>query len=141
MSNNTQKLKFKVFRFNKETDYLPHYDTFEMNVNSDELVLDVMNRIKWEHDGSGQYFHSGLGHEITLDWDFFLAAEKMSWPSLNHPTIIFHGNQDDVVPIENSRKIAKDDEHVLSLIELIDGHRMQEAISRFEEAAEILELV
>jgi pimeloyl-ACP methyl ester carboxylesterase len=96
---------------------------------------------KWEHDGSGQYFHSGLGHEITLDWDFFLAAEKMSWPSLNHPTIIFHGNQDDVVPIENSRKIAKDDEHVLSLIELIDGHRMQEAISRFEEAAEILELV
>ncbi len=58
MSNNTQKLKFKVFRFNKETDYLPHYDTFEMNVNSDELVLDVMNRIKWEHDGSFSYRRS-----------------------------------------------------------------------------------
>ena len=58
MSNNTQKLKFKVFRFNKETDYLPHYDTFEMNVNSDGLVLDVMNRIKWEHDGSFSYRRS-----------------------------------------------------------------------------------
>ena len=53
-----KKLKIKVFRFNKDTDYLPHYDTFEMNVNQDELVLDVMNRIKWEHDGSFSYRRS-----------------------------------------------------------------------------------
>ncbi|MEA3497936.1 MAG: succinate dehydrogenase/fumarate reductase iron-sulfur subunit [Campylobacterota bacterium] len=54
----TKKLKFKVFRFNKATDYLPHYDTFEMNVNQDELILDVMNRIKWEHDGTFSYRRS-----------------------------------------------------------------------------------
>ncbi len=53
-----RNLKFKVFRFNKDTDYLPHYDTFEMNVKDDELVLDVMNRIKWEHDGSFSYRRS-----------------------------------------------------------------------------------
>jgi succinate dehydrogenase / fumarate reductase iron-sulfur subunit len=53
-----RKLKFKVFRFNKATDYLPHYDTFEMNVKDDELVLDIMNRIKWEHDGSFSYRRS-----------------------------------------------------------------------------------
>ena len=53
-----KKLKIKVFRFNKETDYLPYYDTFEMNVNQDELVLDIMNRIKWEHDGSFSYRRS-----------------------------------------------------------------------------------
>ena len=58
MSSDTKKLKFKVFRFNKDTDYLPHYDTFEMNVTKDELVLDVMNRIKWEHDGSFSYRRS-----------------------------------------------------------------------------------
>ena len=56
--NNTKKLTFKVFRFNKDTDYLPYYDTFEMNVKDDELVLDVMNRIKWEHDGSFSYRRS-----------------------------------------------------------------------------------
>jgi len=56
--NGIKKLKIKVFRFNKDTDYLPHYDTFEMNVNQDELVLDVMNRIKWEHDGSFSYRRS-----------------------------------------------------------------------------------
>lgn len=53
-----KKLTFKVFRFNKDTDYLPHYDTIEMDVNQDELVLDVMNRIKWEHDGSFSYRRS-----------------------------------------------------------------------------------
>ena len=58
MSTDTKKLKFKVFRFNKDTDYLPHYDTFEMNVTKDELILDVMNRIKWEHDGSFSYRRS-----------------------------------------------------------------------------------
>jgi len=58
MSIDTKKIKFKVFRFNKDTDYLPHYDTIEMVVNKDELVLDVMNRIKWEHDGTFSYRRS-----------------------------------------------------------------------------------
>ena len=53
-----KKLTFKVFRFNKDTDYLPYYDTIEMEVNQDELVLDIMNRIKWEHDGSFSYRRS-----------------------------------------------------------------------------------
>ncbi len=58
MSKITKKLTIKAFRFNKETDYLPHYDTFEMDVSEDELVLDIMNRIKWEHDGSFSYRRS-----------------------------------------------------------------------------------
>jgi succinate dehydrogenase / fumarate reductase iron-sulfur subunit len=58
MMSDTKKLKIKVFRFNKDTDYLPHYDTFDMEVARDELVLDVMNRIKWDHDGSFTYRRS-----------------------------------------------------------------------------------
>ena len=95
---------------------------------------------KWQHDGSIQYFHNGFGHDITLDWGFFLSAEKMSWPKLNHPAVILHGNQDNVVPIENSRKVAKEDEKCIALIEIEDGHRMQEARHQFEEVAKILEL-
>ncbi len=52
------KVTFKVFRFNAETDYLPHYDTIEMDVREDEVVLDILNRIKWEHDGSFSYRRS-----------------------------------------------------------------------------------
>ncbi|OPX26893.1 MAG: succinate dehydrogenase [Campylobacteraceae bacterium 4484_166] len=51
-------ITFKIFRFDKKTDYLPHYDTIKMKVNDDELVLDIMNRIKWEHDGSFSYRRS-----------------------------------------------------------------------------------
>jgi len=53
-----KKATFKVFRFNKEKDYLPYYETYEMEVGKDELVLDILNRIKWEHDGSFSYRRS-----------------------------------------------------------------------------------
>lgn len=54
----TQRITFKVFRFNMETDYLPYYKTYEMDVTSEEVVLDILNRIKWEFDGSFSYRRS-----------------------------------------------------------------------------------
>jgi succinate dehydrogenase / fumarate reductase iron-sulfur subunit len=55
---NVKDMVFKVFRFNKETDYLPYYKEYKLEVNKDELVLDILNRIKWEHDGSFSYRRS-----------------------------------------------------------------------------------
>lgn len=54
----SKKVKFKVFRFNSETDYLPAYKTYEMAVESHEVVLDILNRIKWNIDGSLSYRRS-----------------------------------------------------------------------------------
>ena len=54
----TDKVKFKVFRFNSDEDYLPYYDEYNMEVTSEEVVLDVLNRIKWDHDGSFSYRRS-----------------------------------------------------------------------------------
>lgn len=56
--NETKKITIKAFRFNAETDYLPYYKTYKMEVGKDELVLDLLNRIKWEHDGSFSYRRS-----------------------------------------------------------------------------------
>ncbi len=58
MSNNKKKVTIKAFRFNAQTDYLPYYKTYEMEVGKDELILDLLNRIKWEHDGSFSYRRS-----------------------------------------------------------------------------------
>jgi len=60
MSTNikTQKVNFKVFRFNADEDYLPYYENYTMEVTSEEVVLDILNRIKWEHDGSFSYRRS-----------------------------------------------------------------------------------
>jgi succinate dehydrogenase / fumarate reductase iron-sulfur subunit len=51
-------ITIKVFRFNKDTDYLPYYQTINMEITQDELVLDMLNRIKWEHDGTFSYRRS-----------------------------------------------------------------------------------
>jgi len=60
MSTNitTQKVNFKVFRFNADEDYLPYYEDYTMEVTSEEVVLDILNRIKWDHDGSFSYRRS-----------------------------------------------------------------------------------
>jgi len=61
MSTNTittQKVNFKVFRFNADEDYLPYYENYDMDVTSEEVVLDILNRIKWDHDGSFSYRRS-----------------------------------------------------------------------------------
>jgi succinate dehydrogenase / fumarate reductase iron-sulfur subunit len=51
-------ITFKVFRFNGERDYLPHYEEYKMEVSKEEVVLDILNRIKWEIDGSFSYRRS-----------------------------------------------------------------------------------
>jgi len=54
----TQKVNFKVFRFNADVDYLPYYESYTMEVTSEEVVLDILNRIKWDLDGSFSYRRS-----------------------------------------------------------------------------------
>jgi succinate dehydrogenase / fumarate reductase iron-sulfur subunit len=54
----TQKVNFKVFRFNADKDYLPYYENYDMEVTSEEVVLDILNRIKWDYDGSFSYRRS-----------------------------------------------------------------------------------
>ena len=53
-----KKVKFRVFRFNAESDYLPHYKEYELIISQDEVMLDVLNRIKSEHDSSLTYRRS-----------------------------------------------------------------------------------
>jgi succinate dehydrogenase / fumarate reductase, iron-sulfur subunit len=58
MSLATQKVTFKVFRFNSETDYLPYYKEYAVDVTNEDVVLDILNRIKWEFDGTFSYGRS-----------------------------------------------------------------------------------
>ena len=83
--------------------------------------------IEWKNTGSSQYFHHGFGHEVEFGWDFITSADEMSWPNLHHPTIILHGSQDDIVPIESSRKVSESNE-LVELIEVEDGHRLADSL-------------
>ncbi len=54
----TKKMTFKVFRFNSETDFLPYYKNYVLDVRPEDMVLDVLDRIKWEKDGTFSYRRS-----------------------------------------------------------------------------------
>lgn len=53
-----KEITVKIFRFNKETDYLPYYQTINMEISQDDLVLDMLNKIKWEYDSTFSYRRS-----------------------------------------------------------------------------------
>ncbi len=50
--------KFKIFRFNPETDKKPSYKTYEIEVEPWWTVLDALNQIKWYEDGTLTYRRS-----------------------------------------------------------------------------------
>ena len=54
----TKNVTLKIFRFNSETDFLPYYETYNLEITSEDVVLDVLNTIKWELSGSLSYRRS-----------------------------------------------------------------------------------
>ena len=53
-----RELTFQVFRFNAESDYLPAYKQYTLLISKEEVMLDVLNRIKWEQDPTLSYRRS-----------------------------------------------------------------------------------
>jgi succinate dehydrogenase / fumarate reductase, iron-sulfur subunit len=49
------KVNLKIFRFNPELDKEPHYDTFSVEANPNDRILDCLNKIRWEQDSSLTY--------------------------------------------------------------------------------------
>jgi succinate dehydrogenase / fumarate reductase iron-sulfur subunit len=46
------KKQFKIFRFDPGNDAEPYYKTYTVDADPGERVLDCLNRIRWEQDGS-----------------------------------------------------------------------------------------
>jgi succinate dehydrogenase / fumarate reductase iron-sulfur subunit len=52
------QLKFKIYRFDPETDSGPGYADYEVETEPSERILDCLNRVKWEQDGTLSYRQS-----------------------------------------------------------------------------------
>ncbi len=84
----TKNVTFKVFRFNAETDFLPYYETYELEITSEDVVLDVLNKLKWEHTGSLSYRRScrhGIcgSCSIKVNNKAVLACKERMWDMIN----------------------------------------------------------
>lgn len=57
----------------------------------------------WERAGGMAYFHYGEKREMPLAWEFLTDARRYEgYPDFAQPALIFHGEADDVVPLEGS---------------------------------------
>jgi len=49
------KMQFKIFRFDPQTDKGPYFRHYSVAAEPEERILDCLNRIKWEQDGTLSY--------------------------------------------------------------------------------------
>ena len=48
-------IRFRIFRFDPGSDKEPYYRTYSVTAMPHERILDCLNRIKWEQDGTLSY--------------------------------------------------------------------------------------
>lgn len=76
------QVTFKVSRFNPQTDQQPHFDTFTIEAQPNERLLDCLNRIRWTLD-STLSFRMSCAHGIcgsdglTINGVEALACQKL----------------------------------------------------------------
>ncbi len=56
-------LQFKIFRFDPDLDSKPRFQNYRVTADPWERILDCLNRIKWEQDGTFSYRMS-CGHGV-----------------------------------------------------------------------------
>jgi len=72
-------------------------------------TLGEENIVKWQQDGSREFYHYGLKRNVNLHFQFFVDAQNYSEEKLTRslPILIFHGLQDEVVPASLSEEFMK----------------------------------
>ncbi len=76
------KIKLKIFRLDPQNDLEPHYDIFTVEANPTDRVLDCLNKIRWEKEGSLAYrmscAHGICGSDgMTINGVSTLACQKL----------------------------------------------------------------
>lgn len=49
------EVELRIFRYNPEADKGPRYETYRLEAEPTDQVLDLLNRVKWERDGTLSY--------------------------------------------------------------------------------------
>lgn len=92
----------------------------------------------WRATGWREVYDYSTGAPADLDIGFLddvIAVDGddgTSFPSVTVPTLVFHGVQDDVVPVDHARRFAAGRAHV-ELVELDDGHELVTSLPRILE--------
>jgi uncharacterized protein len=94
---------------------------------------------QWKQNGSIRVFHYGSGREMLIGYGLLEDAACFEpYPAVNQPVLIFHGNQDRAVPVQESIKFSESRPNV-RLIRLESGHELTDVLDViWQRSAEFL---
>ncbi|SMC16223.1 succinate dehydrogenase subunit B [Desulfacinum hydrothermale DSM 13146] len=87
------ELTFRIYRYDPERDSEAYYRTYRVEAEPGERILDCLNRIKWEQDGSLS-FRMSCGHGVCgsdamrLNGRCALACQKLVQDYQGEPEIL-----------------------------------------------------
>jgi pimeloyl-ACP methyl ester carboxylesterase len=86
-------------------------------------------RQQWQREGAINLPHYAFGGEVPLQYDFHLDGLRYLEP-VPPPTrmLIIHGRNDEVVPLENSRRYAAGYPDQTQLVEVDSDHRLNDRL-------------
>jgi pimeloyl-ACP methyl ester carboxylesterase len=89
----------------------------------------------WQKQEYLQVYHYGVGQELPLSYNFLVDAAQYQESQLlrSIPTLILHGQHDEVIPIHASRDFARSRPWV-ELIELNSDHALGNVIDEIWQA-------
>ncbi|HEY7212534.1 MAG TPA: YqiA/YcfP family alpha/beta fold hydrolase [Bryobacteraceae bacterium] len=83
---------------------------------------------QWRRNGTVPIFHYGEGREMPLSYEFFEdSARYEPFPDARQPALIFHGNLDQVVPIEQSLAFVRLHPQA-HLVRCASGHELTDVL-------------
>jgi len=89
----------------------------------------------WRTSGALEVFHYAAGGPTPLGWNLMQDALRYEdEPKVAQPALVWHGLQDDVVPVEASRSFAAHNPSV-RLVEAASGHELANVAEQIAEEA------
>lgn len=83
---------------------------------------------EWKRNGWIQVFHYGEGRQLPLNYEFIEDAARFDpFPDFAQPALIFHGDNDSVVPVSVSVKFVHEHPNA-RLIRVKSGHELTDVL-------------
>ncbi len=104
------------------------YDLWRKELGQEKLET-------WRKNGTVSVFHYGEGKEMPLDFGLMEDAARFeAFPEIRQPGLLFHGLDDPLVPIEQSRRYVAARPN-LHLMEFKSGHELTDVLEDMWKAA------